>query len=125
MGFLKKTFTVLYCVLCYFTGVAVMNATNTFATSFAFISWSIRNGIFSPLPQQEIKLLFVSENVYFCLFSNMRKFQECSIVSASSGLRKTLKLSLFSRLTKRLRNEPLKSDFTIDLKHEVCCGLFG
>lgn len=33
--------------------------------------------------------------------------------------KETLKLFLFSRLTKRLKSESLKSDFTIDLKHEV------
>lgn len=38
--------------------------------------------------------------------------------------KKSLKLYLFSRLTKRLKSESLKSDFTIDLKHEVRHSFF-
>lgn len=61
----------------------------------------------------------------FNLFSNIRKSQCVILIRCFFWLKKkSLKLYLFSRLTKRLKSESLKSDFTIDLKHEVRHSFF-
>lgn len=61
----------------------------------------------------------------FNLFQTLESLNVLFLFDASSDLKKkSLKLYLFSRLTKRLRSESLKSDFTIDLKHEVRHSFF-
>lgn len=65
----------LYCIVRYLADVGIMNA--TFATRLAFIYWSASRCVFTVLSLKEIKLLFLSLNLYVYLFSNTRKSQEC------------------------------------------------
>lgn len=69
-------------------------------------------------------LNFILKCVLLICFQTLESLNVLFLFDASSDLKKNLKLYLFSRLTKRLKSESLKSDFTIDLKHEVCHGLF-
>lgn len=73
----------------------------------------------------------LNSHFYFeiCIFASFQTWENLKNVlflfDTCSVLRKNIKFSLFSRLTKRLKSEALRSDFTIDLKHEVCHSLFG
>lgn len=105
----------MYCILHYLLDVIIMNA--AFETILAF-SQSFVSQVFNSC--------FYLNICTFACFQTWENLKNVLFLfGTSSVLRKTLKLSLFPRLTKRLKSEALRSDFTIDLKHEVRHGLFG
>lgn len=107
--------SVLYYILRYLPDVIIMNTAFAAKLAFSqsFVSWTLNS-------------YFYLKIYTFACFQTWESLKNVLFLfDASSGLRKTLKLSLFSRLTKRLKSESLRSDFTIDLKHEVRHGLFG